>query len=249
MVDAGLDVNLSGKAGMTLLHWAFFDDNLDAFKLLLELGADPDKHLAEPIKVCDGWMVGGESILFTCMRSRQMKKWAFFCAALAHTRDVNQRDFFGETLLLASMDSQVFASMTEEVLQRILASGVELDAGRKWQYGNIACDGVGSAAVLPSDVGGGGGSGCPERRRQTVADILSSRLELFELRGVSYYRPGDAERLKDWLEPIANRRWNSGVDTVRYHEVLDSSMLALVGSSLCQFRAFRRTWTRADPAS
>ena len=47
-VMPGFDVQismLSDHGRVTLLHWAFFDHNYDAFSKLLDAGADPDRKL------------------------------------------------------------------------------------------------------------------------------------------------------------------------------------------------------------
>ena len=36
------DINSTGKDGVTFLFWAWMVNNLDAFKILLDVGADPD---------------------------------------------------------------------------------------------------------------------------------------------------------------------------------------------------------------
>lgn len=43
LVAAGADVNAVGKEGMTPLHWAIMKQEYEAFSLLLDLGAQPDK--------------------------------------------------------------------------------------------------------------------------------------------------------------------------------------------------------------
>ena len=42
LIDLGSDVNACGEDGMTALHKAYWVENADTFKLLLERGADPD---------------------------------------------------------------------------------------------------------------------------------------------------------------------------------------------------------------
>lgn len=43
LVAAGADVNAVGKEGMTPLHWAIMKQEYEAFSLLLDLGAKPDR--------------------------------------------------------------------------------------------------------------------------------------------------------------------------------------------------------------
>jgi hypothetical protein len=101
---------MTGKKGVTLLCWAFFDDKLDAFTQLLEERADPDLKLTDVIeRRRHRPFLPGDSILFATMR---IGKWDYFFAAFEHTSNINQRDGAGRTLLNASM------GITESYLHR-----------------------------------------------------------------------------------------------------------------------------------
>ena len=45
LLQSGVELNTPGKLGVTVLHWAFFEDNLLAYELLLKNGASPDRKL------------------------------------------------------------------------------------------------------------------------------------------------------------------------------------------------------------
>lgn len=47
LIKDGLDINVRGKYGMTLLAWAFYRDNRVIFQHLLEAGADPYARFTE----------------------------------------------------------------------------------------------------------------------------------------------------------------------------------------------------------
>lgn len=198
MIDSGLDVNLSGKAGMTLLCWAFVCGNLDAFKLLLESGADPDKRLTDAIILLSGTPLSpGDSILFTCMKQ---KKWQFFFAAFAHTRNVNQLDGGGSTLLHVATSPWAIYSVSQKSLQRLIDSGIDLDVQDK----------DGTTAALNAIIWerplfclqlleSGADPDLREKVGHNVADILSMKMSSYQRRG-NEFRPEGVNNLQHWLE-------------------------------------------------
>lgn len=134
LLRSGIDVNLTGKKGVTLLHWAFFDDKLDAFTQLLEAGTDPDKKLTGLIKRKRHYPIRfGDSILFSAMR---IGKWDHFFSALKHTNDINQRDVMDKTLINASTGIVEISYLREDHLQRMIDAGVDLNS--QDQHGGTA---------------------------------------------------------------------------------------------------------------
>jgi hypothetical protein len=139
LIDSGLDVNSTGKAGMTLLHWALAYRNLEAFQLLLDAGANPHKRLKYSLALPEkGQMLFGDSVLFSCLRQA---KWPFLFAAIEKTGDVDQLDVNGDTLLIAALrqyglgvENPALLSIDEEILQRLIDSGVNLDARSEYGY-------------------------------------------------------------------------------------------------------------------
>ena len=205
LIDSGLDVNSSGKAGMTLLHWAFACGNLEAFKLLLESGADPDKRLKYTLETPHmGRLFFGDSVLFSCLRQA---KWQFFFPALEETSDVNQLDANGDTLLIASMrqyglgvTNYAQLSMTEETLQRIIASGVNLDARSKYGY-TAALHAIlaGRPLLCLTILEAGADPGIHGYEGETLAEALTAIAKRFEERGL-VERLAEAKRLQQWLD-------------------------------------------------
>lgn len=128
------DPNRVGASGATLLHWAFFDDNLPAFELLLEEGVDPDATLTDFI-----WRENkmpftiGDSILFTSLRE---KKFNYFFACLPYTKDVNQLSASGESFLNVATGSNVVFSIDRSFVKRLADNGIDLD--HKDRYGGTA---------------------------------------------------------------------------------------------------------------
>jgi ankyrin repeat protein len=206
MIDRGLEVNAPGKAGMTLLCWAYVCGNLDAFELLLESGADPDKRLTEAIVLSSKPPLSpGDSILFTCIRQ---SKWQFFFAAFSHTRDVNQRDGGGSSLLHVAMRPSTIFSVSPEALQRLVDSGIDLDAQDKhggtaavnaiiWKQPRLCLQLLKSGANpdLRNDAG------------QTVADILAKNTSS-DLRRGAEFLPKGVDQLEEWLQSHGTQAGN-----------------------------------------
>jgi ankyrin repeat protein len=134
LIDAGLDVNVAGKAGFTLLYWAFAEDNFPAFELLLKSGADPGRKLTRSIYVSNKRpFFEGDSILFTCVRaSWKPSHMEFVYAALAHS-EKDPRDWEGKDVLTVFGSEHRFNG---EILARLAESGV--DRNIQNQYGDTA---------------------------------------------------------------------------------------------------------------
>jgi hypothetical protein len=63
LVAAGANVNAQGKDKMTPLLWAYPDSNLQRFKRLLELGADPNVVIESDFNTRGG-MRAGDSVTY-----------------------------------------------------------------------------------------------------------------------------------------------------------------------------------------
>lgn len=77
--EDGLDVRTSGKHGVTLLFWAYLEDDFEAFCQLLKWGADPNSTLSLPAPL---WLsedsepaVTGESVAFVIANNPGHPKW------------------------------------------------------------------------------------------------------------------------------------------------------------------------------
>ena len=69
LVAEGADVNARGKGNMTPLLWAFPGNNLNAFKRLLEHGADPNVEITEELNPM-GVPSHGNSVLHLAARTK-----------------------------------------------------------------------------------------------------------------------------------------------------------------------------------
>ncbi len=63
-IESGLDVNVKGKYGMTLLTWALYRGNFDAFRKLLDAGADPNVRFSTGFELhLVGWIDRDATVL------------------------------------------------------------------------------------------------------------------------------------------------------------------------------------------
>jgi hypothetical protein len=85
LIKAGADINAQGKGKMTPLLWAFPDNKLDRFKLLLEHGANPNVIVEDDFGT-RGNIMSGESVT-----SMAAKTWhsGYFDAVFSHGGDPN----------------------------------------------------------------------------------------------------------------------------------------------------------------
>lgn len=153
LTKPGIDLNKQEKGGITVLYWAFMQDNPEAFEWLLEQGANPDLKLsidetlthafvgalilAEPRPPSyaygrEDFYYFNESVLFAIV-SRYPIRQKFLESALKYTRDPNQRDGNGGTLLHRF---SIFVGGTEEAFELLLKYGVDINATNK--YGSTA---------------------------------------------------------------------------------------------------------------
>ncbi len=153
LTKPGIDLNKQEKGGITVLYWAFMQDNPEAFEWLLEQGANPDLKLSIDETLTDAFVGAliladprppsyaygredfyyfNESVLFAIV-SRYPMRQKFLEPALKFTCDPNQRDGNGGTLLLRFAN---FGMPTEEAIELLLKYGVDINATDK--YGSTA---------------------------------------------------------------------------------------------------------------
>lgn len=124
LIDGDFELDTTGKAGVTVLHWALFDDNIEAFKILLEAGADPDMRLTDFIRVkLHQTLIHGDTILFIALRKY---RYNFFVAAFQYTKDPKQLDSSKKNLLLAYVCPGV--SYDAGVVDAMVKGGVDMNA-------------------------------------------------------------------------------------------------------------------------
>lgn len=137
LIKMDLDVNLQGKSGMTLLHWSYVNDNLEAFELLLDSGASPDLRLTGniPVKVIPDFQAM-DSVLFTIARTAPigLTDMKFFDAALQKTSDIELKDKDGRTLLLLCADPTRSNFCDEDIIAKITKRGADRNARTSTGY-------------------------------------------------------------------------------------------------------------------
>lgn len=208
LIDGGLDVNVTGKAGFTLLYWAFAEDNFEAFDLLLSSGADPDQKLTRSITLqANRPLVEGNSIPFTCIRTAwKRSQLDFFFAALEHAREKNPRDFEGNTLLQVLVAER---RINEEILARFSETGVDLDM--QTQYGGTAAMWavrLDRPQLALKILQAGADPNIKDKQGQSVASLMLQKLE--REKGNPNYPQEDAARLLEWLEKHSGDERSTG---------------------------------------
>lgn len=207
LLDSGVELNTPGKFGFTVLHWAYAEDDLEAFELLLKYGADPDQRFTGTFR----WSSSGpvdtsmepalghyllfrerESILFNSLLQHQGR----YCfAALPYSAKGEHLTQRGETLMIRFLGYGRGYDY-ESGLQQLIDAGVDLNA--KGHFGETGshrafdicpslCLQLLEAGADPSIKDGSG---------RDVADWLEVRL--------AHLKPGEPadryEPLIRWLE-------------------------------------------------
>jgi len=95
LIDAGANVNAIGDSGVTPLLWAFLDNKIDRFKLLLENGADPNIQLTENIGKRSVFKAG-DAVLHMAARSQFPEH---FELVMKHGGNPNLRSSRGDTII------------------------------------------------------------------------------------------------------------------------------------------------------
>jgi len=132
------DLDQAEVGGVTFLFWALMQDNLEAFQMLLEQGADPDamleledQRLAEELV---GETNGGyrfsyrhrDSLLFGILRN-QTFRCNYLPTVLAYSPEVDRRDHAGQSLLHLVLSQPGHVCQTHS-LQRLIESGIDVNA-------------------------------------------------------------------------------------------------------------------------
>ncbi len=116
-------LKVSGEGGVTVLYWAYFENDLESFKKLLAAGADTDAKLTDAVRLkYKRGLRPGDSILFTCLMHN---KFDFFFAALDHTPNVNQTGCGNQSLLHTALRSGSIISL--ESFRKIIGTGIDLN--------------------------------------------------------------------------------------------------------------------------
>jgi len=142
LLETGVELNTPGKFGFTVLHWAYVEDDMEAFELLLKHGVEPDRRFTESFRWSSTGPVDAsketplshykvflknDSILFTSLWHLQ-DKYCF--AALPYSAKGEHFSRGSETLLHRFL---LYRNGYESGLQKLIDSGVDLNA--KGQFG------------------------------------------------------------------------------------------------------------------
>jgi len=138
LIASGVDVNTAGAAGVTPLVWAFGQQNLTAFELLLNNGASPNIRLTNSVRENDppigGFFTKGNPLIHYAANGRFTIE--YLKLMLKHGADP---DLVGRNGLSA-IGSAIFYPWTPDKLERvkmIAAAGADLDLVYK-SYSNTA---------------------------------------------------------------------------------------------------------------
>lgn len=124
LIEGGVDVNSLGKGNMTPLLWAFPDNQLGRFTLLLEKGADPNVVVQSDFNT-RGTIRNGHSVT---MLSAMSAFPGYFSAVMAHGGDpalVDRQS--GESLLHAIIKSPASREEKTERIRLLVKKRVNLD--------------------------------------------------------------------------------------------------------------------------
>ena len=121
------DLNLTGKAGLSVLHWAFIANDLEAFERLLKAGASPDiVHTDNFVQGSIGFLKGSTFPLDCLQYGRE--KLAFFDATLPYLQSPNHRSPATDQTILHAYIYHCFTGSgpaIEDIIRRIMITGVD----------------------------------------------------------------------------------------------------------------------------
>ncbi|QDV23530.1 Ankyrin repeats (3 copies) [Aureliella helgolandensis] len=121
------DLNQTGKSGITVLHWAYFENDLVAFTTLLKAGASPDIVFTENVET-DFYGFFKDSTLPLDSAQHRGYGMPFFEASLPYIRTPNHlAPFLGRTILHAYIAycSGASGPPVIEMMGKILETGVD----------------------------------------------------------------------------------------------------------------------------
>jgi ankyrin repeat protein len=130
---AGIDWNLKGKDGVTVLLWALLGDDLPIFKQLLAWGADPNVAIHSKATILlsplDYSIIDGETVFFLCIRMQRKSEWA--AAALVAGGDVNfiQKETKSSVIGTMLQNPRIDRTIDMDVFRETIQRGANLNYG------------------------------------------------------------------------------------------------------------------------
>ncbi|QDS95899.1 Ankyrin repeats (3 copies) [Roseimaritima multifibrata] len=190
------DLNHQGTKNFTLLHWAYLDNNIIAFRLLLEAGASPDIPLTDHIfcKRLRHYLLKGDTILFT---SIQDIAWQFTILAAKHTHKPNLRNAKNDTTLLTLTRARIASSVIDSVLQAVLQTGVDINARGEF-HSTAAFRAItwNRADICLSLLKAGAAPDLKHPNNLTIKSVLEFEQQHLRKKGIS---SADKDALEKWL--------------------------------------------------
>ena len=123
LIDSGADVNAIGEGGMTPLLWAFPDNKIERFKLLLENGADPNVKITGEVGIRAS-MKPGDSV--TIMSARTAFP-GYLEAVLKHGGDPNIANRYDHSVLSVVIQSVHVHNRIDRV-KMLIDAGADVNA-------------------------------------------------------------------------------------------------------------------------
>lgn len=141
LIAAGVGVTTIGKSGVTPLFWAFPDNQLDRFVLLLENGADPNVHLTSNLNLPNIFRAG-DTVMHLAGRSHFPTQ---FLEVMKHGGDPTVPGRHGDSVLheiiragVPNAHERISAAVASgadiNAIDRLEATPIETAVGRFGQY-------------------------------------------------------------------------------------------------------------------
>lgn len=141
LIAAGVDVNTIGKGGVTPLFWAFPDNQLDRFVLLLDSGADPNVRLTSNLNLPNVFRAG-DTVMHLAARSHFPTQ---FLEVMKHGGDPTVPGRRGDSVLheiiragVPNAHERISAAVASgadiNAIDRLEATPIETAVGRFGQY-------------------------------------------------------------------------------------------------------------------
>lgn len=141
LIAAGVDINTIGNGGVTPLFWAFPDNQLERFTLLLENGADPNVHFTSDLNLPDAFRAG-DTVMHMSARSHFPNQ---FLEVMKRGGDPTIPGSHGDSVLheiiragVPNADERISAAVARgadiNAIDRFDATPIETAVGRFGQY-------------------------------------------------------------------------------------------------------------------
>ncbi|TWU19084.1 Ankyrin repeats (3 copies) [Allorhodopirellula heiligendammensis] len=186
LIAAGVDVNTIGKDGITPLFWAFPDNQLERFVLLLKKEADPNVRLTSDLGLPNVFR-SGDTVMHLAARSQFPTQ---FLEVIKHGGNPTVPGRHGDTVLheiiragVRNADERIAAAVAKgadiNAIDHLEATPIETAVGRFGQY-DLAIEllEMGADPTIASD----------ERLGNTIHSVLANKRSVDNGKGVMFPR-------------------------------------------------------------